>query len=298
MAHVTVNNEKTTNVECGCYDSGLIIDSVKFNQVVTKLRDFFQERNFIEVHTQNRLSILAACEDPFNVQTFEYAGKVWPLIQTGQMWLEYEMLKKPDVAGYFCLTTSYRLEPNPKPGRHDIIFPMFEFEFKGDMYDLIKLQRDLLAHLGYDKDTFYMNDYKTIAKEFGTVELDHEHEERLYQEKSPVSFITDFPEFTSPFWNMKRNPGDDTAKKVDVILSGMETFGSAEREVDKDTMRKCFDSIMDGEYKNKLYTLFGEERTKGELEEYFKLNFVKRSGCGIGLTRLIKSMEKEGLLKE
>ena len=60
-------------------------------------------------------------------------------------------------------------------------------------------------------------------------ELENEHEQRLYEEKSPVAFITDFPEFTSPFWNMRRNQGDDTSKKVDIILSGMETFGSAER---------------------------------------------------------------------
>ena len=60
-------------VDCNkCYDSGLIIDSVKFNKVVKKLREFFWSKNFVEVHTQNRLSILAACEDPFNVQTFNY----------------------------------------------------------------------------------------------------------------------------------------------------------------------------------------------------------------------------------
>ena len=57
------------------YESGLIIDSEKFNKVVKKLREFFWSKNFIEVHTQNRLSILAACEDPFNVQTFEYMVK-------------------------------------------------------------------------------------------------------------------------------------------------------------------------------------------------------------------------------
>lgn len=278
------------------YDSGLIIDSEKFSKVVKKLREFFWSKNFVEVHTQNRLSILAACEDPFNVQTFEYAGKIWPLIQTGQMWLEYEILKKPDVAGYFCLTTSYRLEPNPVPGRHDIIFPMFEFEFKGDMNELMELQKELLIHLGYDSSNFYINNYKSIAEEFGTKELEHEHEERLYKEKSPVSFITDFPEFTSPFWNMRRNSNDDTSYKVDVILSGMETFGSAEREVDKEVMRNKFETIMDGTYKDKLFELFGEDRTRAELEEYFELNFIKRSGCGIGLTRLIKSMEKEGLL--
>jgi aspartyl/asparaginyl-tRNA synthetase len=280
----------------GCYNSGLIIDSVKFNKVVNKMRDFFLAKKFVEVHTQNRLSILAACEDPFNVQTFEYSGKVWPLVQTGQMWLEYEILKQPEAAGYFCITTSYRMEPDPVPGRHDIIFPMFEFEFKGDMSELIELQKDLLAHLGYDRSTFYENTYKAIAEEFGTTELEHEHEYRLYEEKSAVSFITDFPEFTSPFWNMRRNANDDTAKKVDVILSGMETFGSAERENDKDTMRECFNTIMDGAYKEKLFELFGKERTEAELEEYFELDFIKRSGCGIGITRLIKSMDKEGLL--
>jgi aspartyl/asparaginyl-tRNA synthetase len=280
----------------GCYNSGLIIDSEKFNKVINKLRSFFLSKKFIEVHTQNRLSILAACEDPFNVQTFQYTGKVWPLVQTGQMWLEYEILSKPDVAGYFCITTSYRMEPNPVPGRHDVIFPMFEFEFKGDINELVELQKELLVHLGYDNSNFYENDYKVIAEEFGTVELEHEHEEKLYTDRSPVAFIKNFPEFTSPFWNMRRNPNDDTSYKVDVILSGMETFGSAEREIDKDVMRAKFETIMEGSYKNKLFELFGEERTRAELEEYLELNFIKRSGCGIGVTRLIKSMEKEGLL--
>tara|TARA_B100001778_G_scaffold296631_1_gene269611 strand:+ start:46 stop:906 length:861 start_codon:yes stop_codon:yes gene_type:complete len=286
-------------MSCSCertYDSPLIIQSEKFSKVVKKLREFFLEKNFIEVHAQNRLSILAACEDPFNVATFEYAGKVWPLVQTGQMWLEYEILKRPEAAGYFCLTTSYRQEPNAVPGRHDIIFPMFEFEFKGTMEDLIVLQKELLTHLGYGKYDYYVNDYKAIAEEFGTVELEHEHEERLYKEKSPVSFITNFPEFTSPFWNMRRNPDDDTSKKVDVILSGQETFGSAERETDKDVMRERFNTIMNGAYKAKLFELFGEERTMLELEEYLDLEFIPRVGCGIGLTRLIRSLDNENLI--
>ena len=76
----------------------------------------------------------------------------------------------------------------------------------------------------------------------------------------------------------------------------METFGSAEREVDKDVMRNKFETIMEGSYKNKLFELFGEERTRAELEEYLELNFIKRSGCGIGVTRLMISMKKEGLL--
>ena len=42
------------------YDSKLIIDSKEFTFVVKKLRNFFLERNFVEAHPQNRLSILAA----------------------------------------------------------------------------------------------------------------------------------------------------------------------------------------------------------------------------------------------
>ena len=105
-----------------------LINPTKFTHSTGLLRSFFLDKGFEEVHTQNRLSILAACEDPFNVATYNYAGQVWPLPQTGQMWLEYELLKNPEVPGFFCLSTSYRNEPNPVEGRHDKIFPMFEFE--------------------------------------------------------------------------------------------------------------------------------------------------------------------------
>ena len=105
-----------------------LIEPSKFTHTVGLLRSFFLDKGFEEVHTQNRLSILAACEDPFNVATYEYAGQVWPLPQTGQMWLEHELLSSPSSKGFFCVSTSYRQEPNAIPGRHDIIFPMFEFE--------------------------------------------------------------------------------------------------------------------------------------------------------------------------
>ena len=81
-----------------------LIDPNKFTNTVGLLRSFFLDKGFLEVHTQNRLSILAACEDPFNVATYKYAGQVWPLPQTGQMWLEHELLSKPDSKGFFlCL---------------------------------------------------------------------------------------------------------------------------------------------------------------------------------------------------
>ena len=81
-----------------------LINPQKFTDTVGLLRSFFLEKGFLEVHTQNRLSILAACEDPFNVATYNYASQVWPLPQTGQMWLEHELLTKPDRKGFFCVS--------------------------------------------------------------------------------------------------------------------------------------------------------------------------------------------------
>ena len=67
------------------------------------------------------------------------------------MWLEHVLLENPDYEGAFCLSTSYRNEPNPVPGRHDLMFPMFEFESKGNVNDMQNMQVELLDHLGFEK---------------------------------------------------------------------------------------------------------------------------------------------------
>lgn len=95
---------------------------------------------------------------------------------------------------------------------------------------------------------------------------------------------------------MKRNRLNDTAKKRYVILSGQETIGSSERETDPDVMRLRFETIMDGKYRDKLYELFGEERTKAELDDYLNFDFFERCGDGIGVSRLMRSMKQEGLI--
>ena len=76
-----------------------LIDPVSFTSAVGKMRNFFLDKGFVEVHTQNRLSILAACEDPTTVSTYDYSGQVWPLPQTGQMILGFKRLDAHEAAG-------------------------------------------------------------------------------------------------------------------------------------------------------------------------------------------------------
>lgn len=280
------------------------INIFDFDKVVKKLRAFFDSKGFVEVHTQNRLSILAACEDPRTISTYEYSDNVWPLPQTGQMWLEYEMLTNPEINGCYCVSTSYRNEPNPVPGRHDKIFPMFEFELKGDMEDMKKMEIELLDHLGFGK--FYPEgkypegDYVDVAKKYDTKELEHEHEERLLKDYGQVFFLKNFPNFSSPFWNMKQAIDSDVegghAKKIDVIINGIETIGSAQRSSDPEEMRKFFYNISDGGYAGILFNKFGKERVEEELNEFLSHKFFERSGGGIGVTRLIRVMKENDLL--
>jgi aspartyl/asparaginyl-tRNA synthetase len=278
--------------------ANLIINSHKFSFVVNRLRQFFLSKKYVEVHTQNRLSILAACEDPSTISIYNYAASHWPLPQTGQMWLEYELLRDPKPPGYFCVSTSYRNEPDPIPGRHDIIFPMFEFELKGDLNDMQKMEGELLEHLGYGKkNSFPEENYEVLAKKLGVKDISSKEEMSLYKKDGHnVFFLKNFPEYTSPFWNMKRNDDGKNAKKIDVIMSGMETIGSAERSSDVDDMRNRFKTISSGMYSKLLYNLFGRERVDREMDEFLSHKFFTRSGGGIGVTRLIRSMELSGLL--
>ena len=266
------------------------INSKDYHNAVSKLRHFFEEKGFIEVPTQYRLSILAACEDPTTIATYNYAGQVWPAIQTGKMILEEELLKAPDSTGFYCLTTSYRNEPNPIPGRHDLIFPMFEFEFPGNMVDLYIFECELLEDLGFgNRYTFPRGKYSEVAELYGVKELEAEHETKLWVDQGPVFFLTDFPQYTSPFWNMKKN--GEYANKIDVILYGMETIGSAERSTNVDEMRDLFHTISNGMYADILFAQFGKERVEAELNVFLSYPMIDRVGGGIGLTRMIRALK-------
>ena len=276
-------------------------DHRDFHAATKKLRGFFESKGFVEVHTQNKLSILAACEDPATMATYNYSGNVWPLPQTGQMWLEHYLLDNPDEKGFFCLSTSYRNEPNPVPGRHDKIFPMFEFETRGGMDELVALEKELLEYLGFKKEMYPDNeypegDYDDVAKKYEVDLLEHEHEEQLEKDNGPVYFLKNFPMRTSPFWNMALHDSKEHAKKVDVIIHGIETIGSAERSCDKEAMRKMFNEISNGEYANMLFGNFSKERVQAEMNDFLSKEFFPRFGGGIGMTRMIRAMKLSKLI--
>jgi len=268
-------------------------NTLHYDTMVHKLRQFFKEqKGFIEVPAQSRLSILAACEDPRTMSKFNLAKTPYPLPQTGQLWLEHELLKNPDWKGVFCITTSYRDEPQVIEGRHLRIFPMFEFESFGDVNVLKKIEAELLVFLGFEKPKSIL--YENACTRYNCSSLEAEQETAMMNDIGNVISLEKFPKRSHPFWNMKRS-SDGLFNKVDVILHGMETFGSAERSNDVEEMREQFFAVSDGQYAQMLFDTCGKERVLKELDEYLLLPFVSRFGAGIGLTRLAAAMEKAHL---
>ena len=271
-------------------------ETFDYDKTVGKMRRFFKDaKDFIEVPTQSRLSILAACEDPNTIAQFNFDGIDYPLPQTGQMWLEHELLTNPDAKGFFCISTSYRNEPNPIDGRHQKIFPMFEFETKGNIADMCSLEEELLDFLGF-KEPVHVT-YENMCEEYRTDILEAEHEELMNKEKSNVVFLSKFPKRTHPFWNMKqKDMNKDLFNKIDVILHGQETIGSAERSCNKEEMKWNFLNQTDGAYANLLFNKFGKERVMQELDKFLSYDFFPRFGGGIGVNRMARALKLEGII--
>jgi len=271
-------------------------DIFAYNLIIKQMRKFFQdEKGFIEVPAQPRLSILAACEDPKTITQFIFSGVNYPLPQTGQMWLEREILANPGIPGVFCITTSYRNEPFPIPGRHDKIFPMFEFEAKGGIEEMRKLEFELLAYLGLPKPV--SKRYLELCSKYNVAELSAQEELEMQKDFGDAVSLEYFPQHTHPFWNMKHDK-NGIFNKVDIILYGIETIGSAERSTNVEEMRDNFYTISGGQYAKLLFSAFGEERVEKELNDYLALPMFPRYGAGIGVTRMARAFKLAGLLGE
>ena len=95
---------------------------------------------------------------------------------------------------------------------------------------------------------------------------------------------------------MKQYADGEQAYKVDVIMHGVETIGSAQRSTNVQEMKDMFYTISDGQYANILFSNFTKERVEQELNDFLSFNFFDRCGGGIGVTRLIRAMRLSNLI--
>ena len=80
----------------------------KFNAAVNAMRSFFKKRDLLKYIP--KMLVFSYMRRSTTVAQYNYEGNVWPLPQTGQMWLEHVLLENPDFNGCFTVSTSYRNE--------------------------------------------------------------------------------------------------------------------------------------------------------------------------------------------
>ena len=264
------------------------VHSYWYHKTVSRLREFFTSRGFIEVHPQSRQSFLAIADDISTISTYKSGEETFLLPQSAHMWLEFELLKNPDLPGVFCCSTSYRHHKNPVPGRHENIFPIFDFETAGNIETMFELQKDLLKHFGFDLAALKSASYNDITMDFGVRKIDAATESRIGHEYSSIVRIADKPDALNPSWSSKRS--GEQVKTSDVILYGTETIGASERGTNPEHMRERFYTIDDGKFAQTLFDTFGQARVERELGEFLSLDLFPRSTGSIGLTRMINAL--------
>lgn len=281
------------------------LDPITFNHITSIIRSTLVYNDLIWWQPSEP-SILAACEDPETLLHYKEAstGRLFPLQQTNQMWLEYMLLSSikagKGINGLYCITESHRDEINGHTRHKDRIinkrFNMFEFELRGGFDKFLEVFTKVLTDLGvketHIKPISYQYACEMLGKDPDTYILNDDDEVWLNSKVAPCVLLTYFPERTNPFWNMRTNPLTGNAYKCDLIIGGMECAGGAERSTDVAMQEKRFNSLPN--YKEKLYSEFGKDRVLAELDYYFSLLTPDaiRSGCGIGLSRLAVGLER------
>jgi aspartyl/asparaginyl-tRNA synthetase len=261
----------------------------KFDRVVNKIRIFFKEKGFIEVYCQDKLSTLVACENPADMITYEYNDQIWPMSQTTLFCLDNFLMQNPQENGFFCISTSYQKRHN---------FPIFEYEMKGNIDDLRQLNTDLLNSLGFNPNNilYPRENYDNICNRYEVNQLENEHKYTINQDYGPVFFLENFPERTTPMWDIKLNDLRTHSNKIDIILHGIDTISSSEKSCNIFEMNENFHTFSGGGYSELLYEKLGKNRVENDLNDFLNNDFIPRASGRILITQMIQAMTLSNLL--
>lgn len=154
---------------------------------------------------------------------------------------------------------------------------------------------ELLETIGFGDETdFSYKNYHELVEHYGTVEITEAINKKLEKDFSYATFLSDFPSYTEPLWNIKRE--GDIANKTNIILYGLETITWGEISCEPDVMSSRF--YEKELYSKTLFATFGQERVEEELHEFLALDFFPRSSGTISITRMIRALKLHGILRQ
>lgn len=243
------------------------VSNNQYHYVINCIRFFLIEKGLFECCSQHKFPILSLHN--------EY---------THQLYLEYELLHKSNVTGYFCIT-NVNIE-------HANSIPSVEFVINGDIHVLESFTHDLLVYLCYPSISNYIvKDYSYITTKLNmnVNYLSHTLKQKIYSKFGATFLLKNYPSNTAAHWTIKKNITTNTYNKLVTILSGIESIVSYEICTNKHDMRYQF---------NNNAHLCNSDEVKAELDQYLLLPFITRSYGKISTLALIDSMVKEKLIPE
>lgn len=268
-------------------EQSLHTDPFHFHFIYNSIRNYLIQNNFIESYVQNRLSNLNSCKNIFNACLFDMYKFCYCLPQSNEIWLEYEMIKYNKQSGFFCQSSLYF---NHNNGLDNYIEPAMEFSLIGGLFELEKLFRGLLKHMGYTNNIFNYKsiDYKDILLLFQLEVLTEKIKIPKLSEDKTIYFVKNIPKNDDTTWNDYDQNG--IYNKIIVIIYGKVVFYGIQKSNEIEKMRNIY--LERNDYPA-LCEFFGEERVLGELESYLELPFMDRCTGKIKISSLIELMNKE-----
>ncbi len=316
-----------------------MISLSEYQYVVFKLRHFLKNYySFEEINQPNHPNYLATIEESDTL--FQWNAAVdaeMNRLGNREYWLELELLKKSDRTGLFCITNYCQPLPqvkndlkNDKAALADKYW-VVEFESKGGIVDLIGFVTDLLQYLGLYSPRKLL--YEDMCSRYKTSLLKPVHELLMQQEYGNCLSLEQFPERTSPYWNIQpqnevvnyqagsmdhqreqihdqdiKNSTvncydyyfecvkDPVYNKVDVLLYGMTTINSGTRNNNQTELLEKFRQYAEGQYARRLFHEFGESTILNHLDDYLSLPRFPHFGGTIQLSKLVRALRFANLL--
>ena len=197
------------------YDSSLIIDTEKFNTVIQKLREFFLSKNFLEVHAQNRLSILAACEDYFIKEIVVKYNKEKKYFYEEEYVFSDKKKIHLDLNNNFCMSTKYNNDKQKKNPSSYWLNKKGYCEYGGKFFNRDGIQSDNKSLLSDTECKAACNSYKNCNESTSKATF------------TPVTFYPNLTDDYSKDCQDVCNLSDECNK----VLSAIKTMGEKCQEV-------------------------------------------------------------------
>jgi hypothetical protein len=270
-------------------DYDVNIKNTTFHYVINFVRTFLLKRGFIECYFENKLGILTKCNDPLTVGWYFQNNVKHLLTQTNRLSLEFELIQNSSSNGFFTLSNCYLTSENQ--GFHFI--PKIEFILKGGMYDLEKMERDLLFGLGFKKISG--GNYSVIIDKYKMDTITNENYKMINDNEGRLFFLKNFPTTVSKQWLANINNATSTANEILVIINGKPIIDSFENSCDKQTMKTTFYKLLNGEYATQFNSTFGNS-IMSELDGFLNNDFIIRSSGEINIYNLCDCLHAHKLI--